>query len=152
MEYRWLAVLATISGCFVGAGPTIAMRTNAHAAVGWQANLGIPYIGVEAGQSIPIGDPGSTAYIAASAMSFNNAQAHAGQEIGARGALGVASGEGGEGALVSAAMMGYRNSETNCSRHPWLAMLQIGVRALGTRWEMFMAPVVDVTFRPGDCT
>ena len=153
---RALASVVLTSGCLIGGGPSIALRTNGHVALGWDINAGLGPLGLETGQTLPFEGPGAAWYVAATGTyfpRFNVADESTQSAIGARGALGFAWTDHNRGALLSAAPMYYAVIGNSCSRQSAMVLSgQLGVRVAGNVVEVFLAPAIDAMFNILSCT
>ena len=150
-----LGVACTMVGCYAGAGPVIAYRTQTHqVALGWKLNIDAFGVlgtdasygaGIEVAQSIPLTASGLTTYGGLHGLVGAKANASSFYDGGfyATGALGLGGGEGHGGFVASGSTAYAADASDNGDAH-WVVSIQLGVRRLPAGFEIFASPTVGV--------
>jgi|HubBroStandDraft_6_1064221.scaffolds.fasta_scaffold760387_2 hypothetical protein len=127
------------------------MRTNGRVALGWEANAGVAFLGIAAGQTIPLVQTPPTGYVALTGAWASGLLQLDGAAFGARGELGLTWDElsGVSGAFASVAGVGFVEQRSDCKDPTHVVLAgQIGVRWIGGQAEVFLAPTADVLLAP----
>jgi hypothetical protein len=138
----WRMVLLVGSGCMVGGGPVIAMRSTGKLAIGWDASSTAGGIGLQAGATYGIDAPdlGYFAFRAAAPIAPDD-RWRGPYQLGIGTTLGYARAEGHGGGIGALWTQYLRGDLDSCEATPTVA-LHLGLRAAAGQIEYFVSAQV----------